>query len=222
MKKMTNKEISSLLLVLGVLAVVAAHMLVHTPNMDQVELLEIDIANQETEVARLRELEAQKPVMEEEIEKSKVIIESEMTKYPEEVLVEGFVMFAQNMKDTLEMDIQSVNIAAPTLLSQIEIMREQDGTNILMPMATYLTSLSMNCEFTYAQLKSMVEYVHDDAYRTVLNSVNISYNAATAQLMGDMNVNKYFVATPDYYYTPVVIPLVPTGNTNPFGTAIRG
>lgn len=219
MKKLTGKEISTLLLVFGVGAVVASHMMVYTPNMDEVELLEVQIATQQTEVTRLKDLEAQLPVMEEEISNSQIIVENEMKKYPEEVLVEGFVMFAEDMRNDLEVDIYSVAIAAPTLLSQLEIIRSNENGSVVMPMATYRTSLTMPCDFTYSQLKTMVQYIHSGSYRTVLNSISFAYNASTAQLSGSVDVNKYFVATPNYQYVPTVIPLVPVGTNNPFGTA---
>lgn len=218
-KKISNKEISTLLLVFGALAVIAAHLVVYSPKMDEVELLNVEIATKETEVARLKELEAQLPVMQEEIENSHIIIENEMKKYPEEVLTESYVMFAEEIRDTLEVDLLDVGISEATLLSQLQIMRRTGEVNALTPMATYLTSLTMNCLYSYSQLKSMVEFIHGGDHRTVLNSVSIAYDSTTAQLAGTVVVDKYFVATPDYQYVPTVIPLVPTGNTNPFGTA---
>lgn len=223
--KVKQNDIKLLLFVLGIMAMVCAHMLVYQPKNEDMELRLVPaIAEQETERARLKQVEAELPVMMERIEANKIIIENELQKYPEDVLTESYMMYAEDLRNQLDVTISGVNISVPSLLSQIDIKRSVNEVDTDAPIASYLTTLSFSWEFSYAQLKSFIEYVHADRERTVVNNLSIAYNAATGQLTGNSVINKYFIVTPNYRFEDVApdIPLVETGLDNPFGTVTSG
>lgn len=221
--KVKQNDIKLLLFVLGILSMVCAHMLVYEPKKEDIELrLKPTIATQEEERARLKKVEADMPVMLERIEANKIIVENELQKYPEDVLPETYMMYAEDLRNQLDVTISGVTISTPSLLSQISIKRSVNEVDTDAPIASYLTTLSFGWEFSYAQLKSFIEYVHADRERTVVNNLTMGYNASTGQLSGNSVINKYFIVTPNYRFEDVTpdIPLGEIGTDNPFGTVV--
>lgn len=216
--KMKENDIKTLLLVIGIMSAISAHMFVRTPLEEEMVALDVLIVAETEERDRLKEIELIKDVLLLETEENRLIIENELKKYPEDVLTETYVMYADNMRNNLGISLTSVDISAPTLIKQVMIMRNINESDVEIPIASYLTTLSFGWEFTYAQLKSFIEYVRSDPQRTVVNAVNISYNSATGDLSGSAIIYKYFIATPSYVFVPTEIPMIPTGNNDPFGT----
>lgn len=216
--KLKQNDVKMLLILIGVLAAVCSHMLVRTPLEEEMLILEGEVAAAQEEKQRLKEIEAVKDVLYLEIEENVLIVENELMKYPEDVLTETYIMYAENMRNSLGISLNSVDISVPSLINQTSIMRRIDQADVEIPIASYLTTLSFGWQFTYAQLKSFVEYVHSDAHRTVLNTVNVSFDASTGDLTGSAIIYKYFIATPSYVFEPTDIPMIATGNSDPFGT----
>lgn len=220
--KIKSKDIKMLLLAVGFVAAILSHVLVHQPCEDRILILEGEVETLSVERDRLKEIELIKDVLLLETEESQIIVENELMKYPEDILPETFTMYADNLRHDLAIEIDGVNISVPSLLSRMDIIRLIDDDDQEIPIASYLTTLSFGMTFSYAQLKSFIEYVRSDEYRTVLNTVNISYDASTGQLSGNAIIYKYFIVTPSYVFEPAEIPLVATGNNNPFGTLVSG
>lgn len=216
--KVKQNDIKMLLLALGVMAALCSHFLVHEPLTEQMVALQSEIDAALTEKTRLTEVEANMPVLLSEIEANTIIVENEFQKYPEDVLTETFIMYADNLRNQLDITILDVTITAPTMITKAEIMRKVEETDVVTPIASYITTLSFQWELSYSQLKSFIEYVHAERERTVLHSITIAYDASTGKLTGASVINKYFIATPNYLYVPPDIPLGPTGTDDPFGT----
>ncbi len=220
--KIKESEIKILLIVLGIGAAIASHMLVRQPTEEAIVILESQIAAATTEKARLKEIEARLDVILLETEENQKIVEYELMKYPEDILTETFIMYTDTMEHDLDLVVDGVNITVPSLLQKMEITRRVEEADVDMTVAGYLTTLSFGMNFTYSQLKSFIEYVHSESYRTVVNNISIAYNASTGHLSGSTVIYKYFITTPSYVYEPTEIPMVPTGNDNPFGTLTGG
>lgn len=221
-KKQKEKEIKIALIALGIMAAIASHMLVRQPTEEAILLLEVDLEAANTEKARLMEIEARFDVILLETEEYQKIVEYELEKYPEDVLTESFIMYANGLEENLEIALNSVSITVPSMLQKMEITRRIEETDVPMTVAGYMSSLNFGMSMTYPQLKSFVEYVHAESYRTVLNNVTIAYDGSTGHLAGTAIVYKYFITTPSYVFESPEIPLVPTGNDNPFGTLESG
>lgn len=220
-KKVDEGQIKMLLLALGALACIASHFMVHEPTEEQILLVDAEIATQTAEKERLLVIKAKEEVLRLETEESRIIVENELSKYPEDILTETYMMYADGIEKDLDFILDSVNVSVPSLMSKMDIIRHIDGDDVEIPIAAYLTTLAFGWDFTYAQLKSFIEYVRADEYRTVVNNINFAYNATTGQLTGSTVIYKYFIATPGYIFQPADIPMGATGTNNPFGTLIR-
>lgn len=220
--KVKEGDIKLMLLVTGALAIAASHYMVHDPLSIEIEALEKEIATEQAEKDRLTIVEQQKPILEAETVEYRVIVENEMLKYPEDVLTETYMMYADTMRNQLGISISGVTIGAPAQISVNDIMRHISSEDVEQTIASYRTTLSFAWEFSYPQLKSFIDYVHADRERTVIETLAISYNGSTGQLIGNTVINKYFIATPEYVYIPADIPIGATGTDNPFGTLLEG
>ncbi len=221
--KMTAKDIISALMAFGVLAIMGSHFGINKPTNEKIELLKVEVETQTAERDRLKMVEGRLEIMVDEIEANKKIIENELTKYPEEVLTETFVMYTENMRNALGISLDSANITAPALINTMDLIRNIDDVDVNMTVASYLSTLSFGFKFSYPQLKSFVDYVHSERERTVLNTVNIAYDGSNGQLSGTAVIHKYLIATPNYQYEPEEdIPMGSLGTDNPFGTVLGG
>lgn len=217
--KIKENDIKLILFLLGFAAMGCSHMLVYQPLQEDIELrLTDEIAAQTAEKERLNAVGLRLPVLMEETEANQIIVENELLKYPEDVLPETFMYYADNLRDQLDVTISAVTVSESALINKIDILRREGENDVSTPIAQYLTTLSFAWEFSYPQLKSFIEYVHADRERTVVNNLSISYNAGTGQLTGNTLINKYFIATPSYVYEAPDLPLVDSGTDNPFGT----
>lgn len=221
-KKSNNKvkenDLKVMLLALGVMAIACSHTLVNEPLTLEIEQLDAEIAAQTAERERLKGVQIREEVMLLEIDDNQKIIENELLKYPGDILIEDYIMYADTLRTQLDIELNGVSISNPSQLQKLNITRKVGEEDKEMAIASFLTTLSFSWEFSYEGLKSFIDYVHSDKERTVVNNVSVSYNAGTGLLTGATVINKYFIATPDYVYTPPDMPLTPTGNDNPFGT----
>ncbi len=216
--KMKENDIKMLLLAIGFLCAIGSHMGIRTPTEEAMIPIAVAIEEEQAEKERLKQIKAKVDVLLLEIEENALIVEHELQKYPEDVLTETYVMYADNMRNNLGISLTSIDISWPSLLSKMTIMRRIDDKNVEIPIASYLTTLSISWDFTYQQLKSFIEYVHADNHRTVVNTVNVAFNGNTGDLTGTAIIYKYFIATPSYVFEPADIPMTSTGNNNPFAT----
>lgn len=218
---MKPNDVKMLLFAMGIMALITAHLLVRDPKVEAMEALQVKIDAANAEKARLQEIGLRVPILVEEIEMFQVIVENEMLKYPDDVLTETFYMYSENLKNELDVTLAGITVSPPVVLDQMEIMRYINETDVLSPIASYKTSLSFTWEFDYDQLKAFISYVHGEQERTAVESLSVGYNAATGQLAGSAVINKYYIASDQYVYTPPDIPLGDIGTTNPFGTLIE-
>ncbi|MFI3250075.1 MAG: hypothetical protein R3Y07_03845 [Eubacteriales bacterium] len=184
--------------------------------------MQAEIEVEKTEIARLKEHEAQLDVYLSSTEENRILVDSIMEAYPQEVRSEDLIMFANNMQTDVGIDVLSLEVVQGKSTNKFSVTRFIDDVDVVIPVSAYTTTVNLTANFTYAQLKSMIDYSHSEPYRTVVNSVTVAYDSTTGQLTGKMAVNKYFLATSEYVYDPTIIPSVDIGTVNPFGTILDG
>lgn len=218
MKKFDKKQIPMLVLGLSIVACLVVHIFVRTPMQEDLLLIEAAVKLEKEELARLKEHEAQLQFYLTSIEENRLLVDSIMDIYPEEVLSEGQIIFADHLQDDVGITVTNAAFQPFKSLNRFNITRFIDDVDTRVPVSAYLATTTYQGAFTYPQLKSMIDYTQSDAYRTVIDTLNISYDGGSGELTGTMVVNKYFLTTSEYVYDPTVIPPIESGTTNPFGT----
>lgn len=70
----------------------------------------------------------------------------------------------------------------------------------------------------YHGLKTMLSEVIGSSNKKTISTMNVSYDESTGRVSGEMQMDSYFLYGLDKPYEPPVIPSVPHGTTNLFGT----
>ena len=82
----------------------------------------------------------------------------------------------------------------------------------------YDVNSAMSFTTEYHGLKTMLSELIDSSNKKTISTLNVSYDESTGKVSGEMQMDSYFLYGLDKPYEPPVIPSVPHGTTNLFGT----
>lgn len=215
--KLSKRNINLLMVFLGLVIFLAAYLLVK-PYEAKTQELRDEIAALEPRLAELREYEANRPVYEAGMDASIKNVEAELKKYPNDIRSEDLIMFAVGFRDEIKLEVGSISFSQPELVSRFQIVTEGENGAEFVPMAAMRRVLTAGCEMDYVQLKRFLDYIYQQPYSTMLESISISYNSSSGKLLCSADISKYFVSTNDYTYYPTEVPDVPLGTNDPFQT----
>jgi len=145
-------------------------------------------------------------------------VSTELSKFPSDVRSEDLIMYSNELEQALGIEISSISVVPPELISQFNIPMEVDNGFKLVPVAAMRTGLNVECSMNYEQLKKLIDYIYSTKERTTLKDVSISFNSTSGGLIGSVSLEKYFVSSADYKYEKTEMPPVNMGTTDPFGT----
>ena len=84
-------------------------------------------------------------------------------------------------------------------------------------MRGYQSNMSMSGTMTYVQLKNLLGHIYSTYEYTSAESVSVSYNAELANLIGTVEIGKFYLTYPDAPPVTKDMPYVPKGNDSLFG-----
>jgi len=153
------------------------------------------------------------------IEDSNAVIEELSVRYPNDVRSEDQIMFASNMEKQVGLSVTSASFSeAVALLDFSGVSEQEDGSHQAIPLHAFSKGMSMSCSMTYPELKRALGYLYEQNNITALDSLTVSYDSATGELFGSMNIQNYYITGADDAYYPTQTPSFPTGTSNIFGT----
>lgn len=153
-----------------------------------------------------------------EIDRVDSEISAELAKYPSEVRSEDMIMYATELEDQIGIKIDSISITPPEAIIKLMVPQKADTSFLLNPVIAMRTGLTINCNLGYEQLKKLLNYVYASSEKTDVSNVTVNFSPETGKLDAIITMEKYFIASTEYTYTPTEIPSVPKGTTDPFGT----
>ena len=127
-------------------------------------------------------------------------------------------MFANDQAVTLGLDLTNVNVTPAELVSQFSVPEKNGDAYTLVPVAALRTGLEIQCGLDYSQLKKLLNAIYAQKQRTIVNSVDVSYNSTTGALTATVSIEKFLIAGKDYIYEKTNIPGIEQGTDDPFGT----
>ena len=215
----SKRDAKLLLCLAGILIFLALYLLVYTKFEEKTEAVRAETAALTPELQELRDHKANEAAYQTGIEESRAAITELSGHYPNDVRVEDKIMFAANMERTLGLSISAASFSEPAALLEFNGIEErEDGGYATMPLTAWSTGSSLSCSMTYPALKAAVDHLYAQQSATVLDSLSVSYDAATGELFGTMNLNQYFITGADGAYYPTQTPSFPVGTDNIFGT----
>lgn len=159
----------------------------------QVQQLEILDANKEQYISDTKDLKAQ--------------VQEMIDRYPSEVREENAVMYAYEMENESDIHVNSMTITPANLLYTME---KGYGLSVI--------TVNMDYSVTYEGFKDIIDFIRTDRDKRNVESISLSYDSETGNLLGTMVVNLFELQGIDKEYEAPYIPSMPRGNTNPFGT----
>lgn len=214
-----SKRDQKLLLVLAALAVfLACYLLIIAPINNKKEAVQAQINTLAPQLEELRGYEANQAVYQSETEKIKNSVNAALSQYPSEVRSEDMVMYSTELADKIGISVESISINPPTVLSTFSIPKQTGQTYEMAANAVLKAGFTVSCKLNYEQMKSLIDYIYKKSKQTTLDSISVSYNSETGNLLGTAAINKYFIVSSDYSYMPTSIPEVSKGIDDLFGT----
>ncbi|MEA4895323.1 MAG: hypothetical protein VB064_08670 [Oscillospiraceae bacterium] len=216
--KISKHDQKLILVLLGIAVFLAAYLgICKTFNGRRDELIS-QIAALQAETAILNEYAASESSYQTEINKIGDSISEELAKYPTDVRSEDLIMYVTELETNLGISVGSISIASPEVVSKFTVPEKSGGSYMLEPVAAVKTALTISCSLSYGQLKKLIDYVNLNSGKADISDVSVSYDSQTGGLTGTVTIEKYFISSTDYTYTPTNIPSVDKGTDNPFGT----
>lgn len=83
----------------------------------------------------------------------------------------------------------------------------------------YVMTVNLDYSVTYDGFKSIIDFIQTNSDKRNVESISLSYDSESGNLLGTMVVNLFELNGTDKQYQAPYIPSMPQGNTNPFGTA---
>ena len=220
MKKITNKQVFMVVLLLGVVACLLVYMLVFTKFNEQTETLKASNEELRTQVEDMKQYYDNMATYRADT-KEMVSSISELTKdYPGDVREEDAIMMAVAMQSVAVLNYDQINVGASSVIhnvpvetvqgAAIEGMEEQ--VDFVRRNATYSN------ETTYASLKGAVGKVYDSDYRIGVNAVAFRKSGADNNYInGTISISYYSVRGMGKEYVAPAMPAYAAGSVDLFG-----
>lgn len=215
----SKRDLRLILILLSILIFVMTYFFVYSSFTTKEETVRAEIKALEPSLTEVQNYYNNLGVYQQTIEADTKVIADELVRYPNEVRSEDLIMYAVNLEDEVGLAVQTAAFSGPQLVMAIRGMLDDGNGNVAaIPLSAYRNAMSISATLTYQQLKSMIDYINYTKSSAKLNTVNVSYNAETGELMGTMIIDRYFIAGGDYKYRETEVPVMGLGTDNIFGT----
>lgn len=239
--KISKKDQKLLLCAGGLLLALLAYLLVYRGFSEKNNQLETENRSLSGQIQQLEVLNANKEQYLTDTENLKTEVQNIIDQYPVEVREEDAVMYVYTMENETDIHVNSMTIAPANLLYTMGWQQTQQAdpagtaetendettngvtaeTSDTQETGYRLSAVTLNLTYTvsYGGFKDIIDFICSDKNKRNVESISLSYDSETGNLLGTMVVNLFELQGIDKVYEAPYIPSVPRGNTNPFGTS---
>lgn len=219
-KRLSQKDMKLLIILLAILILAGAYQFVYVKNMDQLDVIQDENAQLQTKLMDLRNKESKRADVEKENEQIKKDITAKINAYGTGASNEKSIMFIRNIEIDNEVQIGSATLMEPAyFLSPVEL---DNGTNPevynINAMEGYQSTVLIDFRSSYDGLKKSIDYINQYGEKSTIDEITISYDSETGNLGGTLSISSYHLMGPGRYYSDPVIGGVDIGMDNIFGT----
>lgn len=207
--KISKREQKLLLYVLGVAILIIVYISVFLKVQDKNASLERERTQLQSKVSQLETWDANKEVYQKQSASMEKELKALYAGFPADIKEETAIMYARELETLAGLQVSSVSILGQNLLYT---SGRGDRQKYL-----YGTNLTLDYTGSYEGIKTAVEHIQADTKKKNVESISLSYDSSTTNLLGTMTVNFYSIAGSDEEYTKPVIPTMPIGSNNIFG-----
>jgi len=220
-KKNNPMQVIALILVLIVAMAFVGYRFLISPM-----LAERDEKKEENYKLKVRKIELQNLATQEqffidEIEKSRIAVNTALNAYGGGNTPEKSIMFIKTMEDSLEIKVDSMTFSEPSTIQSVrlpKIAENEDGTyNVeYMDIAVQKETLVFPYECDYDQLKQMNDYINTYGEKMNVDNITAAYNSENGKITGSITLNLYAVIGGDNQYVEPEIFDIRLGEENIF------
>lgn len=211
----TKKDKKVLLYGAGVASVALAYFLVVAPGSETRAELKAMNEALAVELEQVREHATKQDFYAQETAVMQTQIDEVLAQFPADIKEETTIMYA-NMLET-ESDIYIPNISIGSN-NHLYTLGQDAGQTAADGISLYGTPVVYTFTAPYDDMKEVVDTIFDDEEQRNIESITLSYETGSGELVGNMTVNMYSVTGTDKMYVAPSVPPMPLGTDNIFGT----
>ncbi len=216
-KKNSNRNIIKM--AIGILVLVAVIVFVFMPLNERSQENNVQIEQLNSEIAILEEHELNLPTYQEGISASRLYVQSQLPLYPADITEEDLIMWHIYFDELVGGESNQIIFNPHVLLLSFSAYANPEQDANLVNMEAYSLDVSYTSQFDYANFKNTLDTIYAQPDRMGIESVSISYDAASAQIIANFALARYYLSYPGAIYEPLQIPQVSLGVENPFRVA---
>ncbi len=214
MDERQHKNLEYALLILVIALAGIAYYFGYLRYLGEAEQADKERQQIEAQIEEIAEKKRLQEFFKDEITESKEAIAEIASKYGTGNSAEKNIMFVKSIEDLTDSTIASLSFTD----DEAVYISSRKGANGGPEIAAYKSSMVINYELSYEELKETLDYIHSYPERMNVESLTASYNSETRLLSGSMTINLYAVTGDDREYEAPDIPGIKIGTDNIFGT----
>lgn len=204
MKKISQKQLMTYVILFGVLLLVGVYFLVYKSYVDKAADIEVSNLTLNRRVAELKEYYDNMQTYNEEIELMQAEILNILGKFPPDVMEEDMLVLALDTKKTAAIDYTNINIGDREAIRSIPAATVQaaglEGLNLEL---AYVERKGVYVNTTtYQNLKDCVSTINNSDNRLAITNISYSRNEETGGLSGTIQISFYSVLGTGREYEP--------------------
>jgi hypothetical protein len=217
--KLSVRDQKLILILLSIVIFIAAYLGVYNNFVKKTTAIEDEMAALKPRLTELQSYYDNMSTYEQGIDECREAFSAETAQYPNAVRAEDEIMYAVELEEEAGVSISSAAFSEPEFIMALRSVKEnEDGSYEAATLSAYRSTMDIACTLSYPELKNMVDYINYTQNCTRLNSVSVSYDSESGELMGDMIIDKYYITGLDDEYRETYVPPMALGTDNIFGT----
>lgn len=218
----SNRDKKLLLILAGIVMVALSYFMVFSPKSTEYSALQTQTANLETQLNKLKDLEANRAQYEKDIQSMSNDIKNLTEEFPADTKDEDGIFFGYNMETNAVNDVHysSIALGNPEVVVVTTVPTEGTATsNTVSEYTMFRTRNSYVYKASYEGLKNSILAINDSTDKVTIQSMNASFDSETGLLMGTFDLNFFTMVGTEREYTAPALPHIEISTDNIFGTA---
>lgn len=211
----TRKEKKMLLYAAGILGLVSAYFFIAAPAKDERTELKNTREALATELAQVKEYADNRQYYERETAAMQGEMDAVLAQFPSWIAEETTIMYADMLEDGTDIYIPNISIGNSNYLYTLG---QNSGETAGNGISLYGTQVVYTFTVPYDDMKEVVRTIQEDKERRDVETITLSYESGSGELVGNMTVNMYAVTGTGKEYVAPAVPSMMLGTDNIFGT----
>lgn len=246
MKKLPTKYIKFIFYGVGVLALLIAIAVIKPSLDDKHDQLKGVNDQLSANLAEIEGLEANQATYEEQSRLFQEENAQIISQFPVEVRPEDVILYAKELQDTSDLKVNSIGVTAGNLIYAMNAAPAEetpaegenaegtvaavdtgmdpslgiiDEASVVKPdYNLFQMAVSYDFNTSYRDLKKIVQEILDDEDKQNVASISISFDEESGKLVGNLNINRYYLTGTDKVYESPDAGSIKKGTNNVFAT----